>query len=136
MQRVATIQVFRFLVALGIVLGLTLFYREVLPQVNQTTVGFSFLLAVLAVSALWGMAVAAVMSVAAMLAYNFFFLPPIGTFTIADPQNWVALFAFLVTAIVGSQFSGRMRLTNADERSRGCTPFRRNCLAKGMLFDC
>jgi two-component system sensor histidine kinase KdpD len=55
------------------------------------------------------MAVALVMSVAAMLAYNFFFLPPVGTFTIADPQNWVALFSFLVTAIVGSELSVRIR---------------------------
>jgi len=109
MSRAASIQVFRFIVALSIVLGLTVFYREALPQVNQTTVGFSFLLAILAVSALWGMAVSAVMSVVAMLAFNFFFLPPIGTFTIADPQNWVALFAFLVTAIVGSQLSVRIR---------------------------
>lgn len=55
------------------------------------------------------MAVSAVMSVAAVLAFNYFFLPPVGTFTIADPQNRVALFAFLVTAIVGSQLSVRIR---------------------------
>src|SRR5215472_3058843 len=113
-------QVFRFMAALAIVLGITLFYREALPQVNQTTVGFSFLLAILAVSALWGMAVSAVMSVAAMLVYNFYFMPPIGTFTIADPQNWVALFAFLVTAIVGSQLSVRIRreADTANQRRR------------------
>jgi two-component system sensor histidine kinase KdpD len=109
MRTAASTQVLKYIVALAIVFGLTLFYRKALPQVNQTTVGFSFLLAILAVSALWGMAVSAVMSVAAMLAFNFFFLPPIGTFTIADPQNWVALFAFLVTAIVGSQLSVRIR---------------------------
>ena len=110
-------QVFRFMAALAIVLGITLFYRKVLPQVNQTTVGFSFLLLILAVSALWGMAVSVVMSVAAMLAYNFFFLPPIGTFAITDPQNWVALLAFLVTAIVGSQLSVRIR-KEADAANR------------------
>jgi two-component system sensor histidine kinase KdpD len=109
MRRTVSTHVFRFVVALAIVLGITLFYRKALPQVNQTTVGFSFLLAILAISALWGMAVSVVMSVVAMLAYNFFFLPPIGTFTIADPQNWVALFSFLVTAIVGSQLSVRIR---------------------------
>jgi two-component system sensor histidine kinase KdpD len=49
------------------------------------------------------------MSVAAMLLFNYFFLPPIGTFTIADPQNWVALFAFLFTSIMGSQLSARIR---------------------------
>lgn len=101
-------QASRFAVALAIVLGSTFFYRNILP-VNQTTVALSFLLAILAVSAVWGMAVSAFMSVVAMLAFNYYFLPPIGTFTVADPQNWVALFAFLVTAIVGSQLSGRMR---------------------------
>jgi two-component system sensor histidine kinase KdpD len=55
------------------------------------------------------MTVSVVMSVAAMLAFNYYFLPPIGTFTIADPQNWVALFAFLVTSITGSRLSSRIR---------------------------
>ena len=63
------------------------------------------------------MAVSASMSVTAMLAFNYFFLPPVGTFTIADPQNWVALAAFLVTSIVGSQLSARIR-KEADEANR------------------
>ncbi|MFZ0639989.1 MAG: DUF4118 domain-containing protein [Candidatus Acidiferrales bacterium] len=109
MPTVAQRQAARFIGALSIVVAITLFYRKALPDVNQTTVALSFLLAILAVSAVWGMAVSAFMSVAAMLAFNYFFLPPIGTFTVADPQNWVALFAFLVTAIVGSQLSGRIR---------------------------
>ncbi|HLJ42358.1 MAG TPA: ATP-binding protein [Candidatus Acidoferrales bacterium] len=103
------LRVVRFLVVLVIVAGITAFFRETLPEVNQTTVALSFLIAILAVSAVWGMAVSAFMSVAAMLAFNYFFLPPVGTLTIADPQNWIALFAFLVTAVVGSQLSGRMR---------------------------
>ena len=82
------------LVSLVAVAGIVLFYRHVL-RVNQTTVALSFLLAILAVSAVWGMAVSAFMSIAAMLAFNYYFLPPVGTLTIADPQNWVALFAFL-----------------------------------------
>jgi len=40
--------------------------------------------------------------VVATIAFNYFFLPPVGTLTIADPQNWVALLAFLVTSITGS----------------------------------
>ena len=60
------------------------------------------------------MAVSLFMSVVAVLAINYFFLPPVGTFTIADPQNWVALLAFLVTSIMGSQLSARMR-RQADE---------------------
>lgn len=107
----------RFLGALAIIVALTLFYRKVLPQVNQTTVALSLLLAILAVSAVWGMAVSAFMSVAAMLAFNYFFLPPVGTFTVEDPQNWVALAAFLVTAILGSQLSGRVR-READAANR------------------
>src|SRR5260370_11386142 len=54
------------------------------------------------------------MSVLAMLSFNYFFLPPVGTFTVSDPQNWVALFAFLVTDIMGSQLSARIR-KEADE---------------------
>ncbi len=107
----------RFAVVLAIVLGITFLYRNALPEVNHTTVALSFLLAILAVSAVWGMTVSAFMSVASMLAFNYFFLPPVGTFTIVDPQNWVALFAFLVTAIVGSQLSGRIR-KEADASNR------------------
>lgn len=107
----------RVLAALLLVAAITAFYRRELPSVNHTTVALSFLLAILAISAVWGMAVSALMSVAAMLAFNFFFLPPLGTFTVADPQNWVALFAFVVTAIVGSQLSNRIR-READTANR------------------
>jgi two-component system, OmpR family, sensor histidine kinase KdpD len=100
-------------VSLVVIAGVVFFYSHVL-HVNQTTVALSFLLAILAVSAVWGMAVSVFMSVAAMLAFNYFFLPPVGKLTIADPQNWVALFAFLVTSITGSQLSSRIR-QEADE---------------------
>ena len=99
--------------SLVVVGAITLFYFRVL-HVNQTTVALTLLLAILAISAVWGMAVSAFASVVAMLAFNYFFLPPVGTFTIADPQNWVALFAFLVTSITGSRLSSRIR-KEADE---------------------
>jgi len=87
---------------------------------NVTTVGFAFLLAVLVVSTAWGLRSAIFLSVIATLAYNFFFLPPIGAFTIADPQNWIALFTFLLTAVIASQLSERARreTTNANCRRR------------------
>lgn len=113
MQRMLGGRVFGIAVSLAIVAGLTVFYRHA-REVNQTTIALTFLLAILAVSAVWGMAVSVFMSIAAVLAFNYFFLPPVGTFTIADPQNWVALFAFLVTSIVGSQLSARIR-HEADE---------------------
>src|SRR5262252_3536476 len=103
-------------VSLVVVAGIILFYRHVL-RVNQTTVALSFLLAILAVSAVWGMAVSVFMSVVAMLSFNYFFLPPLGALTIADPQNWVALFAFLVTSITGSRLSSRIR-QEADVANR------------------
>ena len=76
---------------------------------NQATVALTFLVAVLLVSAYWGLRYAVVLAVGAAAAYNFYFLPPIGTFTIADPQNWVALFAFLITALVASNLAEHAR---------------------------
>jgi two-component system, OmpR family, sensor histidine kinase KdpD len=97
-----------FIVAVILLASITIGYSKLL-HVNQTTVALSFLLAILAVSAVWGMVVSVFMSITAMLLFNYYFLPPIGTFTIADPQNWVALFAFLFTSIMGSQLSARIR---------------------------
>jgi two-component system, OmpR family, sensor histidine kinase KdpD len=85
---------------------------------NSTSVALALLLGVQVVSTYWGLTASIVTSVAAMLCFNFFFLPPIGTFTIANPQNWVALFAFLFTAVVVSQLSGRARLREEDAYRR------------------
>ena len=98
-------------------MGISAFYKHVLP-VNPTTVALSFLLAILAVSTVWGIAVSVFMSVVAMLAFNYYFLPPIGTFTIADPQNWVALFAFLVVSVLASHLSTRARQQAKDASQR------------------
>ena len=108
MQRFLAGRVFGFSLSLALVAGITFLYRHILP-VNQTTVALSFLLAILAVSAVWGMMVSVFMSIVAMLVFNYEFLPPVRTLTIADPQNWVALGAFLVTSLVGSQLSARIR---------------------------
>jgi two-component system sensor histidine kinase KdpD len=97
-----------YLVAALCVAGITFIgYRWL--HLNPTTLALAFLLAILGISASWGLRQAIFMSVIATLAFNYFFLPPIGTFTIADPQNWVALFAFLVSAITASQLSERAR---------------------------
>ena len=119
MRRGASERAVQLAAALALVAAITGVFHALL-SVNQTTAALGFLLAILAVSTIWGMAVAVVMSAAAMLAFNFYFLPPIGTFTIADPQNWVALGAFLVTAILGSQLSSRAQkeAAVADHRRR------------------
>jgi two-component system sensor histidine kinase KdpD len=108
MQRFLASRTFGFALSIIVIAGIAFLYRHVLV-VNQTTVALSLLLAILAVSAVWGMAVSVFMSIVAMLVFNYEFLPPVGTFTIADPQNWVALGAFLVTSIMGSQLSARIR---------------------------
>ena len=119
MQRFLAGRTFGFALSLVVVAGIAFLYRQVI-LVNQTTVALTFLLAILAVSAVWGMAVSVFMSIVAMLVFNYEFLPPIGTLTIADPQNWVALGAFLVTSIMGSQLSARIRkeADAAHHRSR------------------
>jgi two-component system sensor histidine kinase KdpD len=101
-------RILRYAAVVAIDLAIVGVYFKVI-HVNPTTVGFTFLLAVLVVSAKWGLQYSIVMAVAATLAYNYFFLPPLLHFTIADPQNWVALFAFLVTAIIASHLSEQTR---------------------------
>jgi two-component system sensor histidine kinase KdpD len=97
-------QVLRFAAVVAVdVIIVWVYFKEV--HVNPTTVGFTFLLAILVVSAFWGLSYAIFMAVVATLAYNYFFLPPLLRFTIADPQNWVALFAFLLTALIASRLA-------------------------------
>src|SRR6202795_242937 len=97
-----------YLIAALSVAGITLVGHRWL-HLNPTTIALAFLLGVLGISASWGLRQAVFMSVIATLAFNYFFLPPIGTFNISDTQNWIALFAFLVTAVTASELSERAR---------------------------
>ena len=98
-----------------------------LPDVSPTTVALALLLVVLGAATVGRLRVAIVVSMVAMLTLNFFFLPPVGTFTIADPQNWIALFAFLVVAVIASNLS-------AAAQDRAARPIaRRNEVTR--LFD-
>ncbi len=79
-------------------------FRWILP-VNQTTVALSFLMMVLVTASRWRLAYSVYLSVLCTLLYNFFFLPPVGRLTIADPRNWVALAAFLACSVLVSHLS-------------------------------
>ena len=68
-----------------------------------------YLFAVLPVAVVWGLAYAVPVSIASMAAFNFLFLPPLHTFTLADSRNWFALAVFLVTAVVVSELAARSR---------------------------
>ena len=98
----------RFGLCAAAVCALVAICYRVLP-VNATTVALMMLLLVLGAATHWGLAEAIFTSVISVLGFNFFFLPPIGTFTISDPENWVALFAFIVTAVTVSQLSSQAK---------------------------
>lgn len=117
MKRAAENQILRFLVAAATVCLITAVYFRWL-HVNPTTVGFTFLLAVLVVSAGWELRYAIFMAILATLAYNYFFLPPLLHLRIADPQNWVALLTFLLTAVIASQLSERARRKAMESNQR------------------
>ncbi len=87
-------------------------------KVNSTTVALALLLAVLFVATLWGSRPALAASGLGILSFNFFFLPPVRTFTITEPQNWVALTAFFITAITAGQLSARAK-RRAEEAEAG-----------------
>jgi len=94
---------------------------------NASTVSTTYLLVVLLVATTSRLRVAVVTSIAAMLCLNFFFLPPIGTFTISDPENWGALVAFLAVSLVASHLSNVARARTQEALDR------RNEVAR--LFD-
>jgi two-component system sensor histidine kinase KdpD len=94
--------------AVLLVFGIVVLYFKYV-HVNPTTVALSLLVAILVVSAAWGLRYAIPMSILSTLCFNFFFLPPVGTLTIVDPQNWVALIAFLCTSLIASHLSERVR---------------------------
>jgi two-component system sensor histidine kinase KdpD len=116
-KRPTLYQILRFVASAAIVSVVILIYSKWL-HVNPTTVGFTFLLVVLVVSAIWGLRYAIFAAILATAGYNYFFLPPLYKFTIADPQNWVALSAFLFTAMVASELSERARREAAESNQR------------------
>jgi len=79
---------------------------------------FAYLLLVLVIASAWGFVEALVASLASTLVFNFFFFEPIGTFTIADPRNWAALFSFLLTALIASRFSTEAKQKAIDAVAR------------------
>jgi two-component system sensor histidine kinase KdpD len=85
-----------------------LVYRRIL-HVNQTTVALTFLVMVQIAAFRFGLVFSVGFSILCTLLYNYFFLPPIGSFTIADPQNWIAMLAFLASAIFISKISENER---------------------------
>ena len=99
----------RYLLAAAGTAALTLVLLPLRAQINSTTVGFAYLLLIVFVAILCGSASALLASGLAVLAFNFFFLPPFHTFAITDPQNWLALAVFFITALAVGQLSARAK---------------------------
>lgn len=85
---------------------------------SSTTVALTLLLVVLFAATGWGSRPALLASVLGVLCFNYFFLPPLHTFTIADPQNWIALAVFLITAVTAGQLNARAN-RRAEEAEAG-----------------
>ena len=100
------------------VAALTLVLKLLGERVNAATVSLVFLLNVLLIATRWGSVPALAASILALLCFNFFFLPPLGTFHIAATDNWIALVAFLITAVTVGQLSARAR-KRAEEAEHG-----------------
>lgn len=92
-------------------------YSRFLPA-NSLTVALTLVLAIMGIATWWGFREAIAATIAGTLGLNYFFLPPIGEFTISDPANWVALAAFLVTALTASELSVRARRRAAEAIAR------------------
>jgi len=109
-------------------------YLRVLPA-NSLTVALTLVLAIVGIATRWGLTESIAASIAGVLGLNYFFLPPVGTFTITDPQNWVALAAFLVTAITVSQLSVGVRRRAAEAIARRQEVERLYALGQAMLLS-
>jgi K+-sensing histidine kinase KdpD len=101
----------------AVALGTLLVYplKSVAPVVS---LGIVYLPAILLISIVWGLRLGLLASVASAAAFNFFHIPPLHRFTIADEENWVALTAFVIAAVVSSTVGelARARAIEAERR--------------------
>jgi two-component system sensor histidine kinase KdpD len=111
------VEVGRWIVIANALAGIVALYRH-FTGVNDITVALTLLLLVLVLAGNWGLRYAVAASIAGTALFNYFFLPPVGTFTIADTRNWVALFAFLGTAIYASHLASRIREESEEANAR------------------
>ncbi|HEX8249823.1 MAG TPA: DUF4118 domain-containing protein [Pyrinomonadaceae bacterium] len=107
-----------YLIAFAGVCAMTFLLAPFHDHINDTTISLALLLVVLVVATIFGSRPALFASLLGVLSFNFFFLPPVYTFTIADGQNWVAFAAFLVTALIAGQLSSyaRRRAEESEQR--------------------
>src|SRR6516225_9944284 len=123
--------------AVAVALGIGLLLKHF---ITVQSISLVFLMAVIASAIAWGLLPALFAAIASMLAYNFFFLPPLYTFTVADPENVLALFFFLIVAVIVSNLTARTRTQVVTARLRAKTTaelyaFSRKVAGIGALDD-
>src|SRR5579859_4394961 len=106
------------LTSAGAVVFVTAAIAVVKRWVPVLSLGVLYVFAVLPVAVLWGLGLATAVSIASMLAFNWFFLPPTHTFQLRDGANWAVLAVYLVTAVVVSALAARARLRQEDAEQR------------------
>jgi K+-sensing histidine kinase KdpD len=107
-----------YIVAMAGIAAVTFLLWLLGNRVNPATVALVLLLVILFVATRFGSRPAILASIAGVFCFNFFFLPPVGTLTIADPDNWIALSVFLITAVTAGELSARAR-RRAEEAEAG-----------------
>lgn len=137
----------KYLSSVAAVVALTALCLPLREHVNSTTVSLAFLLGVLLIATLLGSRPALLTSLLAAFSFNFFFLPPYYTLTIAEPENWVAVFVFLIVALTVGQLSATARhraevaenlyadLQTAFEQASEAEAVRRSERLKSALLD-
>jgi two-component system sensor histidine kinase KdpD len=98
-----------YVVAVVVIAAATAILKVFAGHINPTTVALAFLLIVVFVATAWGSKPAVLASLLGVMSFNFFFLPPVHTFNISEPENWIAFVAFLITAITVGQLSSHAK---------------------------
>lgn len=111
---------FRFGIPVILVLLTTALLEPFHTRISPTTVALAFLLIVLFSATFFGRNPALLGSLAAMLCFNYYFLPPVRTWTISEPQNLVAWAAFMITAVTAGELSAyaKRRAEEAEKQKR------------------
>ncbi len=120
--------------SVALVAAIIFVYFRVVPA-NSLTVALTLVLAIMGIATWWGFTESIAAAIVGTLGLNYFFLPPIGEFTISDPENWVALAAFLVTAVTASELSVRVRRRAAEAIARRQEVERLYALGQDLLLS-
>src|SRR5262245_53788389 len=121
--------------ASALVVGATIALLKLFPQLTETSAALLLILSVFFCASVWQSGPGVFAAILATLGFNFFFLPPLYTFTISDPRNVTALLVFLVSGLLIGRLSAlaRKRLAQLEAERRDLVGLTR--LSQGFLAD-